>query len=131
MADHRNDMELDQGKRPVFELRIPQDMVFVFGVDEVYPYGDSTILAGEIFRGEIGPGAIVSYGEIGVGHVPVESFACYISSIQAPNEEKQTMEPVQHASKEGAMGGRYALVVTGREAKHFKPGGIVFARKMN
>ena len=120
MADHRNDMELDQGKRPVFELRIPQDMVFVFGVDEVYPYGDSTILAGEIFR-----------GEIGVGHVPVESFACYISNIQAPNEEKQTMEPVQHASKEGAMGGRYALVVTGREAKHFKPGGIVFARKMS
>ena len=119
MADHRNDMELDQGKRPVFELRIPADMVFVFGVDEVYPYGDSTILAGEIFRGEIAPGAVVSYGEIGVGNIP------------APNEEKKTMEPVQRASKEGAMGGRYALVVTGRESKHFKPGGIVFARKMN
>ena len=130
MADNRNDKELDLGKLPVFELRIPADMEFVFGVDSVHPYGEHTILAGQVFRGEIVPGAIVSYGEIGPKHVPVESFACYISSVQAPNEEKQTMEPVERVSKDSAMGGRCALVVTGREAKHFKECGIVFARRM-
>ena len=119
MADNRNDKGLDLGKLPVFELRIPADMEFVFGVDSVHPYGEHTILAGQVFRGEIGP-----------KHVPVESFACYISSVQAPNEEKQTMEPVERVSKDSAMGGRCALVVTGREAKHFKEGGIVFARRM-
>ena len=116
MADNRNDKELDLGKLPVFELRIPADMEFVFGVDSVHPYGEHTILAGQVFRGEIVPGAIVSYGDI--------------SSVQAPNEEKQTMEPVERVSKDSAMGGRCALVVTGREAKHFKEGGIVFARRM-
>ena len=37
MADNRNDKELDLGKLPVFELRIPADMEFVFGVDSVHP----------------------------------------------------------------------------------------------
>lgn len=131
MADNRNDMELDLGKRPVFELNIPADMEFVFGVDEVFPYGENAILAGQVFRGAIIPGAIVSYGEIGPKHVPVESFACYVSNVQAPNEEKQTMEPVERVSKDSAMGGRCALVVTGREAKYFKAGGVLFARRMN
>ena len=130
MADNMNDKELDLGKRPVFELNIPKDMIFVFGVDAVYAYDDSTVLAGEIFRGQVRPGTIVSYGEIGPKHIPVESFACYISNIQVPNEQTKTMEPVQHADKNGAMGARYAMVITGREAKFFKPGGVLFARKM-
>ena len=91
MADNMNDKELDLGKRPVFELNIPKDMIFVFGVDAVYAYDDSTVLAGEIFRGQVRPGTIVSYGEIGPKHIPVESFACYISNIQAPNEQTKTM----------------------------------------
>ena len=78
------------------------------------------------------PGAIVSYGEIGPKHVPVESFACYISSVQAPNEEKQTMEPVERVSKDSAMGGRCEICArTGREAEALQGRrGIVFARRM-
>lgn len=129
MADQMNEKELDLGKRPVFELRITDEFAFVFGVDEVYSYDDSTILAGQIFRGTIQAGAVASYGKIGPKHTPVESFACYISNIQAPNQEKKTMETVQVASKDGPMGGRYALVVAGREAKLFEPGGVVFAVK--
>ncbi len=129
MADNRNDKELDQGKLPVFELRIPKEMEFVFGVDEVYSYDNSTILAGQIFRGTIVPGAIVSYGEIGPKMIPVESFACLISNVQVPNEETKTMEPVQSASKDGAMDGRCALVIVDRDAKFFQPGGIVFAAR--
>lgn len=129
MADNRNDKELDQGKRPVYELRISPKMDFVFGVDEVYSYDKSTILAGQIFQGQIEPGAIVSYGEIGPKKEPVEFFACFVSNIQVPNEKKKTMETVQSASKNGVMGGRCALVIAERDAKFFKPGGIVFTSK--
>ncbi len=129
MADNRNDKELDQGKLPVFELRIPKDMEFVFGVDEVYSYENTTILAGQVFRGTIVPGAIVSYGEIGPKMIPEESFACLISNVQAPNEETKTMEPVQSVSQDSAMGGRCALVVVERDAKFFRPGGVVFATR--
>lgn len=129
MADNRNDKELDQGKRPVFELRIPKKLDFVFGVDEVYSYDKSTILAGQIFQGRVAPGAIVSYGEIGPKKEPVEFFACFVSNIQVPNEKTKTMETVQSASHDGAMGGRCALVIAERDAKFFKPGGIVFTSK--
>ncbi len=129
MADNRNDKELDQGKLPVFELRIPKDMEFVFGVDEVYSYENTTILAGQVFRGTIVPGAIVSYGEIGAKMIPEESFACLISNVQVPNEETKTMEPAQSASKDGPMGGRCALVVVERDPKFFRPGGVVFATR--
>lgn len=129
MADNMNDKELDQGKRPVFELKMTNDLQFVFGVDEVYAYEDSTILAGQIFRGVIRPGAIVSYGSIGKKHTPVESFACYVSNIQAPNEKDKTMQAVEFASKDGPMRGRYALVIAGRAAKDFQPGGVIFMTK--
>ena len=129
MADNRNDKQLDQGKRPVFELRIPKKLDFVFGVDEVYSYDKSTILAGQIFQGKIVPGAIVSYGEIGPKKEPRELFACFVSNIQVPNEQTKTMETVQSASRNGVMGGRCALVITERDAKFFQPGGIVFTSK--
>ena len=59
----------------------------------------------------------------------MEFFACFVSNVQVPNEKTKTMETVQSASRDGAMGGRCALVIAERDAKFFKPGGIVFTSK--
>ncbi len=130
MADNRNDKELEQGKLPVFEVHIPEEMEFVFGIDEVYPYEDTTILMGQVFRGKAEAGAVVSYGEVGPKMIPVESFACLVSNVQAPNEKTKSMEPVRSVSHDSALNGRCALIIADRDPKSFRAGGLLFATKV-